>query len=374
MEDGLCLLIPFLLSKLYCSLNFKWLTLIISHRVTVGGTNGTICHGAGYRHKTINDQVRAIEYVDANGTPQTITDHNTELWSVAAGCFGLLGIVTHITYELEAMSYAIMKPRKIAVGLAIPPLKREDIPVALQKNFTEKQYQDAIADFERRASKDYYAEWFWCPYQTSVWVNSWDTTKDPSGSRDYTSPLETFLDWVELWLGGVITSTKLFQAIPGRWQAQLIASVTMALFPPTTFESQDIEIKTQLPNAQHFRRDDHNMPVRDMEWEIPIPAKAGTDDPNWDVVRKAWWQVIDLVYSEVDSPMRLTMELRILKNSNVLMAPIRGNKFGTASIEVLTLLDAVSDDEWGPFVKKVTEGWMELGENGRVRPHWGKEW
>ena len=34
-----------------------------THRVTVGGVNGPICHGAGRRHKTINDQVVAIEYV-----------------------------------------------------------------------------------------------------------------------------------------------------------------------------------------------------------------------------------------------------------------------------------------------------------------------
>ena len=33
------------------------------HRVTVGVGNGPICHGAGRRHKTINDMVVAIEYV-----------------------------------------------------------------------------------------------------------------------------------------------------------------------------------------------------------------------------------------------------------------------------------------------------------------------
>lgn len=31
-----------------------------------------------------------------------------QLLKVASGAFGLLGVVTHITYELDAMTYALM--------------------------------------------------------------------------------------------------------------------------------------------------------------------------------------------------------------------------------------------------------------------------
>lgn len=41
--------------------------------------------------------VGAIEYVDANGLLQIVAD-TTQL-EAAASCFGLLGIVTHITFE-----------------------------------------------------------------------------------------------------------------------------------------------------------------------------------------------------------------------------------------------------------------------------------
>lgn len=94
------------------------------------------------------------------------------------------------------------------------------------------------------------------------------------------------------------------------------------------------------------------MRVRDMEFEIPVPALPGTaDQPDWSVVRRAWWDVIELVYSETDSPMRLCLELRIMRDSDVLVAPQRGNgKLGNASIEVLTLPDAVEEGEWGDFV------------------------
>lgn len=35
--------------------------------MTVGGTNGPICHGAGRRHPTLSDLVRKVEYVDCHG-------------------------------------------------------------------------------------------------------------------------------------------------------------------------------------------------------------------------------------------------------------------------------------------------------------------
>ena len=74
--------------------------------MTIGGVNGPICHGAGITHKTLSDYVRRIEYVDCIGEIRTIEDHVHI--KAAAGAFGLLGVVTHITFELDAMTYAII--------------------------------------------------------------------------------------------------------------------------------------------------------------------------------------------------------------------------------------------------------------------------
>jgi hypothetical protein len=110
--------------------------LLTYDRVTIGGVNGPICHGAGARHSTVNDYVRKVEYVDANGTHRTIS--NPEHLKAAAGCFGLLGIVTHITFELDPMAYAVLEPRKIPVEEAIPPQTKEQIPPALRTDGYEK--------------------------------------------------------------------------------------------------------------------------------------------------------------------------------------------------------------------------------------------
>lgn len=76
--------------------------------------------------------------------------------------------------------------------------------------------------------------------------------------------------------------------------------------------------------------------------------------------------------------MRLTLELRIMGDSNLILAPQKGNTHGTASIEVLTVPDAADDKEWEGFVQKISDKWMGLtdgaGKALNVRPHWAKEW
>jgi hypothetical protein len=60
------------------------------NRITAGGANAPICHGAGITHDTLSDLVRQIEYVDANGDVQAISD--PQQLKAAAGAFGLLGM------------------------------------------------------------------------------------------------------------------------------------------------------------------------------------------------------------------------------------------------------------------------------------------
>ena len=68
-----------------------------------------------------------------------------------------------------------------------------------------------------------------------------------------------------------------------------------------------------------------------MEFQIPLPALSNdSEKPDLTVVRKAWWDVINLVYAAEDgrSPLRLTLELRIMGGSKILMAPQYGNNLG----------------------------------------------
>jgi hypothetical protein len=124
------------------------------------------------------------------------------------------------------------------------------------------------------------------------------------------------------------------------------------------------------------------MVVRDMEFQIPIPylpSTAGSPPkPDFSIIQRAWWDVINLVYQDSESPMRLTLELRIMSGSDMIMAAQRGNEWGTASIEVLSLTDVVADGQWVGFCQQVADKWLSYkdaeGELLNVRPHWAKEW
>jgi hypothetical protein len=50
--------------------------------------------------------VYRIEYVDCNGKLQMVDD--PKQIKAAAGAFGMLGVVTHITYIFDVMTYAVM--------------------------------------------------------------------------------------------------------------------------------------------------------------------------------------------------------------------------------------------------------------------------
>ncbi|ERF72014.1 hypothetical protein EPUS_08408 [Endocarpon pusillum Z07020] len=162
----------------------------------------------------------------------------------------------------------------------------------------------------------------------------------------------------------------------------------MASLPPTFSEDKEPEIKTYLPETLHFHRGIQIMRVRDIEFQIPIPSsKNDPEKPDWSIVRRAWWDVIKLVYSysspeagdpsKCETARRLTLELRIMADSDMILAPQRANKHGTASIEVLSIPDSVTDGEWIDFIRRVTDLWMSYddadGKKLNVRPQWAKD-
>lgn len=205
-----------------------------------------------------------------NGKLQVVSDQN-ELHA-AAGCFGLLGIVTHVTFEVNKVTYAVMKPCKVPTMLAVPPLDPSEVPEGLQLDMSAVQLEQAVADFERRAETAEYAEWAWFPYQSDVRVNTWNSVAEKDDSVENKPLATTFLHWLSGWLAAIITSTDFYADIPCRWQAQLLATTAMAVTPPMTGDPPELTIKTPVPNAHHYGSDFQYMNVNTMEMDVPIPA------------------------------------------------------------------------------------------------------
>ena len=347
---------------------------------TVVGSISTMSHGAGREHQTLADQVRRVEYIDCKGEKQVVED--AQSINAIVGSMGLFGVITHITYEVIPMKYAVLKPRKIDVGLAVPPMNKGDIPDALKQGWwgsksAGSRLAEATEEFEQRASNDYYSEWIWLPFQQRVWVNTWNPTDDDSEVTDYPDIFEIRRQWMENWLGGAITTSPYLNKLPARWQAELSGRLGMNSLPPFGLPDREPTIVAKLPNALHHRRGPANMPHRSLELEIPLPSRQDSpSEPDFSVARRAWWDIINLVYNEkADStPMRLGMAMRIMGDSNALLAPQRGNSFGTVSIAIMSTVNAARDGEWAGFCQNVIDALTSYDGGLNVRPHWAKEW
>lgn len=121
----------------------------------------------------------------------------------AAGAFGLLGkssatcptlrdflltlagVVTHITLELDSMTYANMQPAKPEIGLTIPPPEGYTVPKAIRETYTDAQLEEARLDWISKAENSYYSEYFWFPYQDRSFVNVWLVWILQSGKQIY---------------------------------------------------------------------------------------------------------------------------------------------------------------------------------------------
>jgi hypothetical protein len=354
--------------------NRKWTVPlnVIMVEITWGGSNAPICHGAGLRHLTLSDLVTEIEFVNARGELQTVTDQ--ALLRVAAGCFGLLGVVTAITLKLDPMSYAALRPAKLPVPLTIPPPHGLRLPSAVDmRGITAAQLETAWERFVGECENAYYSEWFWFPYAHECWVNCWSNDGRREDAQPYPSRWETLIEEAEEYLMQLL-STTVFRALPGRVQAELLAAGAMASLPTKPAVAPLID-------ALHFRRGIQNFRVLDMELEIPIPPRE--DDPSrpdWSVCQKAWWAVLVNVLQRSgleDAPMRVALEMRVMGGSSITMAPQYGNALGTCSIEVLTTHNTPAAER-DAFFQEVVDAWASLtGPGGaplNVRPHWAKIW
>jgi hypothetical protein len=343
---------------------------VIMVEITWGGSNAPICHGAGRQHKTLSDLVMEVEFVNARGELQTVSDRRH--LRTAAGCFGFLGIVTSLTLKLDPMTYAALRPESPRLALAVPPPAGFPVPRAVDmRNISRADLKRATRRFIRHCERDYYAEWFWFPYQENAWVNCWRNDGAREDAEPYPSEEQTLMQQIGTSLVQMLTDTTWAQ-LPGRTQAELFASLAMAGLP------SDVTIVTPLVEALHFQRGIQNFRVRNMEFEIPIPPRADNPRrPDWSICQRAWWDVIRNVYERADAPLRVALEMRVMGSSRITMAPQHGNRLGTCSIEILTNLRTPAR-EWRTFMQDIANLWMSYNDpDGRplnVRPHWAKQW
>lgn len=217
---------------------------VIMVEITFGGSNAPICHGAGLSTATLSDLVAEVQYVDANGELQTVSDPK-EL-KAAAGCFGLLGPVIQLTLRVDKMQMALMSPVKLKTVLAIPPPDGYPIPKEVDMTgITPQMLQQAKEDFVRRCETSYYLEWFWFPYQKVVWVNTWDSKSE---RIFHNRPFFTFV-----YIGREVAITRNLGPYPSSFETLLQwVCLPFLMLSPRSSLLNSLSARRPPPSNHHF--------------------------------------------------------------------------------------------------------------------------
>lgn len=357
--------------------NSKW-TLpsnVIMTEITLGGSNALLCHGGGVANKTLSDLVTEIEFVNANGELQVVND--PEQLKAAAGCLGLLGIVTSLTLVLDEMSYANLNTvEKQLLSLTIPPpldykpskgildnLDKENLRILNDK----AMMMAAIETFYQKCLHSDYAEFFWFPGQKKkIWSNCWQTNGNKEEAERYPDTHKETVQKVGsylAYLADTFVNDDLTLPSLRKLQTDVFGTVAMHMLPDKP------NITCTKHDALHFQKGIQNIPTRMFELEIPLPDLA--------IAQKAVWSVFEIVYNEYNMeyfPMRTALEMRVMGGSDLYMAPQWGNEI-TCAIEVLTM-PSVNYERWLVFLQEVLDKWSALKHEGHylnIRPHWAKE-
>lgn len=361
---------------------------------TFSGTISSVCHGAGYQNKTLSDLVEEIEFVNANGELQIINkSKQPSLMQAAAGSFGLLGIITSITLKLDQMSYALMDPKFAPLSKAIPPpmgTKLDQIPENLQKDLgiSNQEALDSIisqnSEMFFSQCKEYYAEWFWFILTDKCWINTWnkdDPENDEKNRNHWVCGGGEIYSNFQTWLQNSMSS---FVELFNKKNFKMPSPPFQKFFVKTANDIITGMLSTTprtlpMPEALHFQRGIRHIRVRDIEIEIPIPLNQ-TGQPDWSIAQRAWWDAICIIYKHMEDtetlPINLTLEMRIMGGSDIIMGAQRGNQH-TCSIEVLSTM-LVPHEDWKAIVEKIIACWMSYQDSENhplaIRTHWGKEW
>jgi len=149
-----------------------------------------------------------------------------------------------------------------------------------------------------------------------------------------------------------------------------MADLSMDLLP------KNVSITIQVANALHFARGIQNIHLLNIEWHIGIPTKTGTNLPDFDFARKAWWVVMDgLVKRQQNDDYSVCIfEMRMAKASQMILSPLRATEKYEwfATVEVLGGNTPTNVQQFFESCQALSDA---LSANGfEYHFHWPKLW
>ena len=326
------------LEELVAKHHLAFEAMLVPPFVEVGGAVALGCHGSGFHHGTLSDQVVSMDLVTADGSVKTISQEtDPELMRAARVSLGALGMIHTVTFQCV----------------------REFKLQALDEKAEMKTTIDNIKDLVEGHD---YVEVFWVPFTREVSVKKWDKVPWETPDQNVPSAWDNFVEWGQTKVGTLG-----------------LAGVTIVprLTPIFTHLYMTLQKnKTVIAPAHKVFHYQKYFPRR--LWDVSYGFDIGRDFGNF---QNVWNFVTEKVcefakprasctsawpFSYESSgrfPQNFVMHARFIKNSDAYLAPSFGNTH-TCMLQLVSYFGTKVQQYFGQVEAQI------LASGGR--PHWGK--
>ncbi|KAF9206081.1 hypothetical protein BGZ49_003050 [Haplosporangium sp. Z 27] len=320
---------------------------VVLTSVRYGGVLAMGCHGAATHTRTLAELVTQVKIVDSNGILNTFSkDIDPVEFSAATVNLGLMGIIYSYTIKVEPMFN----------------LKMTDTHPLLQDIFSDPKVGGSI--LKSMVLNNDQTEIFYWPFNTPLlgksndhlWIKQWQRSNQAATDNLLVDTLKDVIQNLETTLGSNVYQ---FMAEHPSSTPTLIPLMYQAV-------AADDSMVLHAPNAIHYLAGTDNMPCLDLEMAIKV-------DDNFENIVAAWNYVVDQIYTYAKAgkyPINLTMEMRFVKSSTMLMSPAY-DEDPNAIYCMMEVLSVVNTKGFNDFSAKIAQYWMQ---NFQSRPHWAKMW
>ena len=311
--------------------------MLVPPFVGVGGAVALGCHGSGYRHGTLSDQVVSMDLITADGNVKTISQDDPHLMRAARVNLGLLGIIHTVTFQ------------------CVKEFKLRAVDEKVDMKTTINNIKSLVEGHD-------HVEVFWSPFRSDVLVKKWDRVPWDTPDRNAPSAWDDFVAWSQTQLGavGLAAVTRFPRATP------IATNLYMALQKHQT---------TIAPAHKIFHYQKY-FPRR--LWDVSYGFDVGVDFKSF---HSAWNFVTDKICAYANPkatctsvwpasygrsgifPQNFVMHARFVGQSDAYLAPSVGNRH-TCMLQLITYFGS----DCKQYFNEVEAHLLSLGG----RPHWGK--
>lgn len=306
--------------------------------ITVAGAVALSCHGCGKHTGTMSDLVVGMTILDGEGNLVEVGEDDPDLLRAAQVNLGVLGIIINVTFQCE------------------PEFK---LVATDTGKVTVQEALDRVQDWYEAHD---YLEYFWYPFNDTVWVKTWDRVSYDVASVNAPGRFE---DLKQRALGA--SSDAILKV------ATNITSLTPIL--QKTLMKATAETTMIAPSAEVFHYQNY-FPRR--LYDLSYAIDTGDDFSKF----RSAFEIVTSKVCEYAKPkgsctspwsfdykrgrqfvQNFIMHCRFIGRSNAFMAPAVGNR-QSCMFEAVTYVGTPSEQ----YYREVEAHWLSLGG----RPHWGK--